>query len=57
MATKKALTVEVYEGHGDGSTAPSVRKGTFQQVGSVVPLAARAISPNVKNSTSSGGEQ
>jgi hypothetical protein len=56
MATKKAPT-EQYEGHGESSVAPSVKKGTFEQVGTFIPMASKAISPNVKTSTSSGGEQ
>lgn len=56
MARVKAPSQQM-EGHGDDSKAPSPKKGTFEQVGSVIPLQAKAISPNVKNSTSSGGEQ
>lgn len=56
MAIKKAPNQE-YEGHGEASVAPSPKKGTFQQVGTVIPLQSRAISPNQKTSTSSGGEQ
>jgi hypothetical protein len=56
MATKRETPAEAYEGHGDNSKAPSVRKGTFEQVGSVVDLSTKAISPNVKTGPSSGGE-
>lgn len=56
MSLKKAAA-EPTEGHGESSVAPSPKKGVFLQVGTVIPLAAKAISPNVKTSTSSGGEQ
>lgn len=57
MAMKKA-PAEQYEGHGESSVAPSPKKGTFLQVGTVIPnLATKGTSPNVKTSTSSGGEQ
>ena len=56
MATKQAPK-ETFEGHGESSTAPSVKKGTVMFVGTTVPLASKAISPNEKTSTSSGGEQ
>lgn len=46
----------VKEGHGESSRAPAVRKGTYQQVGTVVELSQRAISPNVKSGSGSGGE-
>lgn len=55
MADKKGSGA--YEGHGDDSKAPSVRKGSFEQVGSVIPLKESATSPNRKSGTSSGGEQ
>jgi hypothetical protein len=57
MAETKRAPAGVFEGHGDDSKAPSVKKGTFEQVGSVIPLQAKAISPNVKSGNSSGGEQ
>ena len=57
MAETKRAPFAVYEGHGDDSKAPSVKKGTFEQVGSVIPLMAKGISPNEKKGTSSGGEQ
>jgi len=57
MAGTKRAPGDVYEGHGEDSVAPSVKKGTFEQVGTVIPLQANAISPNQKTKTSSGGEQ
>ena len=47
-----------YEGHDEPSKAEDlVRKGKFDQVGTVVNLAQKGISPNVKVGSSSGGEQ
>jgi len=57
MATKKERPTEVYEGHGDNTSAPSVKKGTYMQVGTVVELSTRTFSANDKTGTSSGGEQ
>jgi hypothetical protein len=45
------------EGHGENSKAPSVRKGTYMQVGTTVELSTKAISPNQKSGSSSGGEE
>jgi hypothetical protein len=56
MSTKRAPS-EIFEGHGDSSVAPSIKKGTFLQVGSVVPMQTRPISPNAKTGNPSGGEQ
>ena len=56
MATKQAPT-ERYEGHGEDSKWPPVKKGEFMAVGTAVPLQSKAISPNVKEGASSGGEQ
>ena len=56
MTTKRAPD-EQYEGHGDGSKAPTVKKGTYLQIGTVVELSTKGISPNVKTGVSSGGEQ
>lgn len=56
MATKRAPDEE-YEGHGESSKAPMVKKGTYMQVGTVVDISTKAISPNTKSGTSSGGEQ
>lgn len=57
MAETKRAPAGVYEGHGEDSKAPSVKKGTFIQVGSVIPLQSKAISANVKSGNPSGGEQ
>jgi hypothetical protein len=56
MATKRAPSQQ-FEGHGDDTKAPSLKKGTFEQVGSVIPLQSKPISPNVKSGNPSGGEQ
>ena len=46
------------EGHGDSDqSGQSIKKGTYEQVGSAVPLSQGATSPNAKTGTSSGGEQ
>jgi hypothetical protein len=55
MASKRE-TAERYEGHGENSHAPSIKKGTYMQVGTVVDMQSKAISPNVKAGSSSGGE-
>jgi hypothetical protein len=55
MATKRA-PAEIYEGHGDNSKAPSIKKGEFQQVGSVVELQSKTYSPNAKTGKASGDE-
>jgi hypothetical protein len=57
MATTKKAPSQEFEGHGESSVAPSIKKGVFQQVGTVIPLQAKAISPNVKSGNPSGGEQ
>ena len=51
-----------FEGHGESSKAPSVKKGTFYQVGTYAEgefftTFPKAISPNTKSGTSSGDEQ
>jgi len=55
MATKRAPESN-YEGHGDDSKAPTLKKGTFEQVGSVVELQSKTFSPNVKTGKASGDE-
>jgi hypothetical protein len=50
------------EGHGEESKSPVVKKGTFYQVGtyaegSFFTTFPKAISPNSKSGTSSGGDQ
>jgi hypothetical protein len=57
MATKRAMPDEVFEGHGDASPAPELKKGSFLQVGTATPISTKGISPNVKTGTSSGSEQ
>jgi hypothetical protein len=57
MATTKRAPSQECEGHGDDSKAPSVKKGVFEQVGSVIPLQTKPISANVKSGNPSGGEQ
>lgn len=63
MASKKLNTVAGYEGHGENSKPPSVRKGTFEAVGTYMDTGAmtstfpKGIGPNVKTGTSSGMEQ
>jgi hypothetical protein len=57
MAERKA-PAPGFEGHDEPSKATGlVRKGTFEQVGTVVNLSQTGISPNVKTGSSSGGEQ
>lgn len=47
------------EGHGEDSSKPTVKKGTFIGVGTYAPVAnsADGISPNKKSGTSSGDFQ
>lgn len=47
------------EGHGEESSKPTVKKGTFIGVGTYAPIVPTmdAISPNKKSGSSSGGEQ
>jgi hypothetical protein len=57
----KRETAERREGHGDNSIpSAKVRKGTYLQVGSVVPLAHgndTPVSVNVKSKHEGGGEK
>lgn len=47
-----------YEGHDEPSKVSDlVRKGKYDQVGTVINLSQTGISPNQKTGTSSGGEQ
>lgn len=57
MAMTKRAAAEPYEGHGENSEAPSVKKGTVIQVGTYIPMQTKAMSPNVKSGNPSGGEQ
>jgi hypothetical protein len=51
------LSRDQREGHGDPTQSnQSVRKGTYRQVGSAVPLSDKAISPNSKSGSPSGGQ-
>ena len=45
------------QGHGEDSKAPSVSKGTFEQVGTYAPLAGKAVSVNQKSGHAGGGEE
>lgn len=59
MARKPiAETNAKYEGHDDPGQNmwPTVKKGTFLGVGTAMPLSNKAISPNVKSGSPSGGE-
>lgn len=63
MASTKLNTKPDYEGHGENSKPPSVRKGKFEAVGTYIDSGAmtstfpKGIGPNVKTGTSSGMEQ
>lgn len=63
MSSTKKKTEPDYEGHGENSNPPSVRKGKFSAVGTYMDTGAmtstfpKAIGPNVKTGTSSGMEQ
>lgn len=63
MASVKEMTKADYEGHGENSKPPSVRKGKFEAVGTYIDSGAqtstfpKGTSPNVKTGTSSGMEQ
>ena len=63
MASKKESPSSEYEGHGENSRPPSVKKGEFCAIGTYIDDGAmnstfpKGISPNVKTGTSSGGEQ
>jgi hypothetical protein len=60
MAVKKEVG-ERREGHGDTSSLTTpIRKGTFMQVGTVIPLdhvGNTAVSVNVKTKHEGGGEK
>jgi hypothetical protein len=55
MAVKREKA-ETYEGHGDSSKVEGVRKGTYLQVGSVVPLSHAAVSVNQKTGHEGSGK-
>jgi hypothetical protein len=57
MGVKKE-SGERREGHGDTSTLnTSVRKGTFMQVGTVIPLNHKPVSTDMKSGHEGGGEK
>lgn len=62
MASTK-LNKQDYEGHGESSKPPSVKKGKFEAVGTYMDTGAmtttfpKGISPNVKTGASGGMEQ
>lgn len=63
MASTKKMTDASYEGHGENSKPPSVKKGKFEAIGTFMDTGAmtstfpKGIGPNVKTGTSSGMEQ
>lgn len=63
MATTKLKQQPGYEGHGESSSAPTVRKGKLYAVGTYIDSGQmsscypKGTSPNVKTGTSSGQEQ
>jgi hypothetical protein len=60
MASSKHKPESAYEGHGDSSTPPSIRKGkfespaTFLDSGSLASTYPKGTSPNVKSGQPSG---
>ena len=60
MASSKHKPESAYEGHGDSSMPPAVRKGkfespaTFLDSGSLDVMYPKGTSPNVKNGQPSG---
>jgi hypothetical protein len=56
MAVKREKA-EVREGHGDNSKVEGVTKGTFMQVGSVVPVSHKATSVNQKSGHEGAGSE
>lgn len=63
MSSTKKMPEANYEGHGETSKPPSVKKGKFEAIGTYVDSGAmtstfpKGIGPNVKTGTSSGMEQ
>jgi hypothetical protein len=55
MATTKTAQDKGYEGHGEPSKAPNVRKGEYYQVGTVSPMATEGTSVNQKTPTNEHG--
>ena len=56
MAVKREKA-EQYEGHGDNSKVEGVSKGSYMQVGSVVPVSQKAISVNQKTGHEGSGRE
>jgi hypothetical protein len=60
MASSKQKPESAYEGHGDSSTPPSIRKGqfktpaTFLDSGALSATYPKGTSPNVKTGQPSG---
>ena len=63
MSQTKLKTLAGYEGHGENSTPPSLKKGKFEAIGTFIDSGAmtttfpKALGPNMKTGTSSGMEQ
>lgn len=57
MATKRGDRPEKLEGHGESSKAPSVSKGTYMQVGTVIELTQKATSVNQKTGHEGAGRE
>jgi hypothetical protein len=55
MSTVKTPQDKNYEGHGEPSKAPNVRKGEYMQVGTVAELAERPTSVNQKTPVAEHG--
>lgn len=56
MAVKREAS-ETREGHGENSKVGGVRKGTYIQVGTVIPLSHKPISTDMKSGHEGGGEK
>ena len=56
MAVKREKA-ETREGHGDSSKVEGISKGTFMQVGSVVPVSQKGISVNQKTCHEGSGRE
>jgi len=60
MASKKLMPLSDYQGHGEPSKAPNIRKGSFMAIGTYVDsgnigsIYPKGISPNVKSGSPSG---
>lgn len=55
MSTTKTPQDKGYEGHGENTKAPNVRKGEYHQVGTVASLAEQGTSVNEKSPTNEAG--